>query len=155
MDRAHEALVDVSPRKDAKSLRDLLRLARSDLQDRTRRWFVNYIERSESARWYLFGILREVLGFNLIALDYEVKTRPRYTPGFPHPLLFDLINSDRKQYETTFLSFLKFRDRFVKISRDAVLGIADTPRWGNGFLPGLDAVTLYSFIALNRPAITV
>lgn len=82
MDRAHEALVDVSPRKDAKSLRDLLRLARSDLQDRTRRWFVNYIERSESARWYLFGILREVLGFNLIALDYEVKTRPRYTPGF-------------------------------------------------------------------------
>ena len=151
MDHAHESLVDLSRRKDTKSLRDLLRLARSDLQGRTRRLFVNHIKRSNSARLYLLGILREVLGPNLIALDYDVKTLPRYTPGFPHPLLFDLINSNRKQYETTLLSFLKFRDRFVKISRDAVLGIADTPRWGNGFLPGLDAVTLYSLIAQNNP----
>lgn len=151
MDHAHESLVDLSRRKDAKSLRDHLRLARSDLQDRTRRLFVNYVRRNDSARLYLFDILREVLGSNLIALDYDVNARPRYTPGFPHPLLFDLMNCHRKQYETTLISFLHFRDRFVKISRDAVLGIADTPRWGNGFLPGLDAVTLYSLVAQNSP----
>jgi len=128
MDHAHESLVDLSRRKDSKSLRDLMRLARSDLKDRTRRLFVNHIKRSNSARLYLFGILREVLGPNLIALDYDVKTRPRYTPGFPHPLLFDLIDSNRRQYEKMLLSFLKFRDRFVKISRDAALGIAGTER---------------------------
>jgi hypothetical protein len=87
MDHAHESLVDLSRRKDAKSLRDLLRSARNYLKDRTRRLFVNHIKRSNSARLYLFGILREVLGSNLIALDYEVKTRPRYTPGFPPSLV--------------------------------------------------------------------
>jgi len=81
IDQAHESLVDLSRRKDAKPLTDLLRSARNHLKDRTRRLFVNHIKRSSSARLYLFGILREVLGSNLIALDCDVKTCPRYTPA--------------------------------------------------------------------------
>ena len=45
MDRAHESL---ARGKDTKSLRDLLRLARSDLQGRTRQLFVNHLKSSEA-----------------------------------------------------------------------------------------------------------
>ena len=148
----HEALGEsFDIKKSSVSLRQVLGSFRNDLKDLIRRRIVNQVRRSSPARTYLFGILREVLGSNLIALDYEVKVRPRYTPENPHPLLFTLINANRKQYEKTLLSFLQFRDRFAKITRDAALGIADTPRWKNDFLPGLDAVTLYSLMAQTNP----
>ena len=152
MDQHHEVLGDLSDiKKGSVSLRQVLRSFRNDLNDFIRRRIVNQVRRSSPARTYLFGILREVLGSNLIALDYAVNVRPRYTPANPHPLLFTLINAHRKQYQKTLLSFLQFRDRFVTITRDAARGIADTPRWKNDFLPGLDAVTLYSLMAQTNP----
>ena len=152
MNHHHEVLGDLCDiKKSPVSLRRVLRLLRNDLNDFIRRRIVNQVKRSSPARTYLFGILREVLGSNLIALDYEVKVRPRYTPDNPHPLLFTLINANRKQYQKTLFSFLQFRDPLVQISRDAALGIADTPRWRNDFLPGLDAVTLYSLMAQTNP----
>ena len=144
MDHHPEVLGDLCDIKSSISLRQALKSSRNDLNDLIRRRIVNQVRRSRPARTYLFGILREVLGSKLISLDYEVNVRPRYTPDNPHPLLFTLINAHRKQYQKTLLSFLQFRDRFVKITLDAALGIADTPKWKNDFLPGLDAVTLYS-----------
>jgi len=121
------------------------------LKKLARQLIVNHVKRHKRAELRMLRILREAFGSKFIMLDYEVQVRPRYTPGRPHPLLFELINANRKQYESLLSSFLKYKDDFVRISHDAAIGAPDAPRWRNEFLAGLDAVALYSMLAATNP----
>jgi hypothetical protein len=66
--------------------------------------------------------------------------------------LYELINQNRAAYKNSLGSFLSFEEYFLRVP---VIDL-DAPRqlswsWKNLWLPGLDAVALYSFICLRRP----
>lgn len=86
-----------------------------------------------------------------ILLNYPVNPTPRYGYGKPpHPELYEIINKNRPFYEKELEKFLSFTDFFrsIPLKRDKNL----CPFWLNNWLPGLDAVALYSFLSLNNPS---
>lgn len=90
-----------------------------------------------------------------IALDFAVHPRPRYGYGQPvHARLEEVINARRANYKTLLESFLLYQSDIWRIDNTPTSD-PKTPVWVNGFLPGLDAVSLYSLIRLNRPRLYV
>lgn len=86
-----------------------------------------------------------------IALDYPVNSRPRYPIGqTPHSRLNTLLSRNQARYQALLESFLPYANELEKIPATGETGGA-TPYWINGFLPGLDAVAIYSLIASKRP----
>lgn len=91
--------------------------------------------------------------FQNLFLDYKVRLQPRYGHGLPpHPGLATQIGADRAHYRELLEEFLAFAPVFGKL-RDAR---AETdprqPAWNNGYLPGLDMVSIYGMLARFRPA---
>jgi hypothetical protein len=83
-----------------------------------------------------------------IQLDYVVRPRPRYGHGHPsHPQLEAVIARGRKRYEEHVASIVSLKDALAAIPAVSVNG----PQWQNGWLPGLDAAALYTFLVENRP----
>jgi hypothetical protein len=83
--------------------------------------------------------------------DYPYALHPRYGYGQPpHLRLHQTINAGRDRYRATLHSFLQWREDFLGIEMRR--GHEDPePSWINGFLPGLDSVSLYSFLCARRP----
>ena len=88
-----------------------------------------------------------------IALDYPVTPRARYGWDQPsHHGLEAIISPGIERYRAVLEGFLAHRDHLSTISADAPVDPGD-PRWLNDFIPGLDGVALYSFVADTRPAL--
>ncbi len=87
-----------------------------------------------------------------IDLDYPIHPRSRYEPAFPHPKLMDIIERSRSHYEQVIDSFAHYAD-FLRLlpmrARDEDLR---TPYWDNGYIPGMDALAIYAFVASRRPS---
>jgi predicted O-methyltransferase YrrM len=66
-----------------------------------------------------------------------------------HAGLRTRIERNRELYRSSLRQFLTFADHFVRIPKTPADSV--TPCWHNGFLSGLDAVALYSFMALRKP----
>ncbi|MFZ5906224.1 MAG: tetratricopeptide repeat protein [Nitrospirota bacterium] len=93
----------------------------------------------------------EELSYFPIVLDYPVNPTPRYGYGkLPHEKLYEIINTRRDSYRHSISLFRKYDDFFIQIPRTG--NIPAGPAWINGWLPGLDGVLLYGFLALNNPA---
>jgi len=86
-----------------------------------------------------------------ISLDYPVNPKPRWTTNKPNKALFDLIKSYEGVYAKNLNMFLKFKNNFKSIAKNNDSNNLSLPYWSNGFIPGLDAISLYSFLALNNP----
>jgi len=87
-----------------------------------------------------------------IFLDYPVNPQPRY--GYhdpPHPKLYEIINKNRSVYADYLTDFLKYKDYFIQIPKVETDTPSTVPAWVNGWLPGLDAVSLYALLCLNNP----
>ena len=104
------------------------------------------------------GQFRSLIGRNRapqfpIALDFPVDPRPRYGYGKPvHARLSQIINARRGEYRSLLEQFLLYRDDIWRIQNPA----GEDPRapvWINDFLPGLDSISVYSLIRLNRPGL--
>jgi hypothetical protein len=92
-----------------------------------------------------------VRGHQRIFLDYPVDPRPRYGHGKPpHPELTRLLEEGRERYRDFLGRCAGLADPMARIP---VHGDAATtePAWINGFLPGLDAASLYGALALRPP----
>lgn len=90
-------------------------------------------------------------GRQVIVLDYAVKSTPRYGYGKPsHPVIGELIKLNNAKYTATLQRFLTLKDKLLAIPTHSSPD-STAPGWINDFIPGLDAVTLYSFVALNKP----
>jgi len=88
-------------------------------------------------------------GNKLFLLDYPADFTPRYTDN-PHKLLQKIIAGNTSEYKRLLKSFTVYFDKVKQFQ------IYDTPNlvepcWINGFLPGLDTLTLYSMIASQNP----
>lgn len=81
----------------------------------------------------------------MLNLDMDMAPPP------PHPLLFELINQNRKHYEFTLESFLKYTTNLQLINNGQTEGDSNNPTWNNGFLPGLDIIGIYGIIANYKP----
>jgi hypothetical protein len=86
-----------------------------------------------------------------LELDYPVRPRARYGWGSPsHPRLEALIAAGVDRYRSVLEGFLAHRDALGAITADSPASPED-PYWVNGFIPGLDGVALYAFVADQRP----
>lgn len=86
-------------------------------------------------------------------LDYPVDLMPRYGFGRdPHPELNDLIRSRRAHYQEMLQEFLGHTKELscIPYAHSAPQGWTG-PVWNNGFLPGLDIVSLYGMLLHLRP----
>jgi hypothetical protein len=100
---------------------------------------------------FLLNVAAAMTACQPILLDYPIKPTPRYGYGKPpHPKLYEIINRNRNAYKDTLRSFLRFRENFLKIPVKNANN-TNEPSWVNGWLPGLDAATLYSLLCLNNP----
>jgi hypothetical protein len=90
-------------------------------------------------------------GYYPILLDYPLNPIPRY--GYtnpPHPKLYEIINKNRLEYKSKLEKFLKLKEYFWNIPVKEPSN-SEEPHWLNGWIPGLDAVSLYSFLCQNNP----
>lgn len=86
--------------------------------------------------------------------SYSYSPRPRYGEGHPaHPLFQSMLADEQSNFQTRLREFVQFSDEFLRISRDIDGTNPQAPYWVNGFLPGLDAVTLYGLVAIRRPSV--
>src|SRR5688572_2817908 len=88
-----------------------------------------------------------------VHFDYPIDPRPRYGHGKPpHKQLLAIIGAHRERYAMVLESFLKFQPYLSRISAVTQEDNCSAPHWLNDYLPGMDAVSLYSLIADRRPA---
>ncbi|MBI5723816.1 MAG: class I SAM-dependent methyltransferase [Planctomycetes bacterium] len=97
-------------------------------------------------------IRRQLKGRQVIPLDYRVSPRSRYGYGSP-PLkaVYDLLNARRGRYQALLGHFAGLADSLGKIPAGQP-GDPAEPFWNNSYLPPLDAIAIYSLIALRKPA---
>ncbi|MBF0329906.1 MAG: class I SAM-dependent methyltransferase [Nitrospirae bacterium] len=85
-----------------------------------------------------------------IFLDYEVETVPRYGHGKPpHAHLYEIINKNREVYKNHLNSFLHYTEQLVQIP--ITYESDNQPFYINGYLPGLDSIAIYCFLAMYNP----
>ncbi len=93
----------------------------------------------------------QVGGGFTITLDYSVNSKPRYPIGQrPHPKLQAILSRGKERYRAQLESFLPFVDFLAQIPAAREPGDVG-PHWINGFIPGMDGVSIYGMIATRRP----
>lgn len=86
----------------------------------------------------------------LIRLDYPY--RPRRRPWDPsRSKIFELINGGVDRYVPLLAKLGAFAPFFERIKVRSELPEDLSPRWVNGWFPGVDAISLYGFLAINNP----
>ena len=87
----------------------------------------------------------------VVELDYPVRPRARYGWGAPpHSQLEALLVAGTDRYRSVLESFLAHASELASVTVDAPTSPGD-PQWVNGYLPGLDSVALYAFVADLAP----
>lgn len=86
-------------------------------------------------------------------MDYPVNFRPRYGPeNAPHPFLMGIIEERRPVYREFLLKSLDYGDLYTRFEKKGGgKSLSHDPEYNNGFLPGLDIITLYTMLAEFRP----
>lgn len=95
-------------------------------------------------------LTNEPVSYKSLLLEYPIKPTSRYGYGKPpNYFLYNIIERNRVIYKNTLESFLSFGHYFLNIPLRA--NDSMEPEWNNAYLPGLDAMALYSFLALKKP----
>jgi hypothetical protein len=81
-------------------------------------------------------------------LEYPVHCKPRWGHGRPsHPRFAELLRRSRDRYAETLRGFLPFVELLSVIPRDHDPTRPDVPNWVNGWLPDLDGLAIFGFLA--------
>lgn len=90
-----------------------------------------------------------------IFVKYPVHPRQRYGFGKPpHRQIYALLDAQRCAIREQLEAFRQFESDFLRIpDHDDPHGIQ--PYWNNGFFPGLDAMALYAFLAIEQPKLYI
>lgn len=87
-----------------------------------------------------------------ISAYYPIEPRPRYGHGQPYlPRLMAVFDAGLAEYRARLERFVPLLPELRAIRRDPDPAAPLAPAWINGFLPGLDALTLYGMLATERP----
>lgn len=87
-----------------------------------------------------------------ILLEYKINLQTRYAEGNQtFHLVYNLINKNREEYAVHLSKFLKYQEIFTQIKDTKLEKNPLLPSYNNGFLPGLDVITIYGLIAELKP----
>ncbi len=90
-------------------------------------------------------------GYASIELDYPIFPTARWGHGRPaHPLLQARFEREAGRYRVMLERILAFKENLLRIPVGPSEDVTQ-PCWINGWLPGLDAAALYSFLVLTNP----
>jgi hypothetical protein len=85
-------------------------------------------------------------------LEYKVNFKPRYGHGLPsHQLLYEIINSERKEYAGLLAKVLSYANQFQEIRKNGSDPDPLNPAWNNGYLPGMDIMGIYTMLSEFKP----
>jgi hypothetical protein len=85
-------------------------------------------------------------------LEYKVDFKPRYGHGLPtHRLLYEIINSERKEYAGLLAKILSYTNQFQEFKKNGADPDPLNPTWNNGYLPGLDIMGIYTMLNEIKP----
>lgn len=91
-----------------------------------------------------------------LLLDYPINSRQRWDQENPHQELYDIINKNRKLYESNLQAFLTLSRYFTIIPEQHTGNSASSyPCWINEWIPALDGIALYSFLVIYKPRIYI
>jgi hypothetical protein len=115
-------------------------------------------ERSAFIRWLIEArkLRRELKNGNSpIYPEYPVNPLPRYGFGKPpHQLLYSILDKNREQYAATIKKFASYGEGLSKISIEKPSNPTE-PYWNNGFVEGLDPVSLYCFPCIFKSKVCI
>jgi Methyltransferase domain len=115
-------------------------------------FFAGQVKKHAALAGLLHPVARQIFAKDILFLDYPVNPHQRWSTSNPHPELYTIINSNRLRYVELLHSFLAFTERFGQIpERQASDSSPLEPSWINGWMPALDAVALYSLVAIKQP----
>ena len=90
--------------------------------------------------------------FQTLFSEYKVSFTPRYGHGKPpHDLLYKTINGNRDLYKDFIEQALNYKEQLHEIKKSEEEKDVNLPGWNNGFLPGLDMVSIYAMLAIHKP----
>lgn len=90
--------------------------------------------------------------FQTLFLEYKVSLKPRYGHGLPpHGSLFEIIDAQRETYRFWLKKIEDYAPYLQAIRKLGEEKDSAQPGWDNGFLPGLDIMSLYTIIAETKP----
>lgn len=88
--------------------------------------------------------------FQTLHLEYKTEFKPRSGHGLaPNANLYDIIDAERDTYSKLIGEFLEHKANLQTIKNKD--DDANKPMWDNGFLPGLDIVSLYGMLNKFKP----
>jgi hypothetical protein len=86
-------------------------------------------------------------------MEYPVSCHPRWGHGQPSHARFDkIIDRGRARYAETLRSFLPFAGPLTSVRSDPDPCLPGEPHWVNGWLPDLDGLAIYCFLAQRERA---
>jgi hypothetical protein len=94
----------------------------------------------------------------VITINYptSASNEPRWGYGKPpHPLLYDIIDRKRADYETLLNNFLNYQISYKTILPEEDSEKLTEPYLTTPWLPGLDSLSLYCLLAIYQPSLYV
>ncbi|MBR9859687.1 class I SAM-dependent methyltransferase [bacterium] len=88
-----------------------------------------------------------------VILEYPLDLKARYSQPY-HQGLFDIIQKGNSDYAELLQKFNAHIDFFKSVKNLNELDSNDvnSPSWNNGYLPGLDVISLYGIISEYKPS---
>lgn len=122
------------------------------LQTRIKQWLAGVLARSPRRVAQVRKLARYLSPQDTILLDYPVEPRPRWTAVNPHAGLRTILDRGRASYRTTLESFACHVPALSRIRTNKQEAGPEEPCWINGgWIPALDGVALYGFMAGLKP----
>ncbi|RUS47051.1 class I SAM-dependent methyltransferase [Cohnella sp. AR92] len=88
----------------------------------------------------------------VIRLEYPLYPIPRFGwNGPPHTQLSRILKNGMVRFEAYLDQFLKLRPQLARIAQKHSFTEPGKPYWFNRWLPGMDAIALYGFVAVSKP----
>lgn len=86
---------------------------------------------------------------DLVFMDYYYEPKPRQ----PIDPLMKIISKNNRQYESLATEFAKYNEVFLSVKNSKTdKGISEyEPYYNNGFLPGLDIISIYGMLSYFKP----
>ena len=123
------------------------------LRTQIKHWLANALAQSPLRVAQIRKLARYLSPQDTLLLDYPVDPKPRWTTSSPHAGIQRILARGRELYRTRLESFIRYVPELSRIKSNKNEVESEEPCWINGgWMPALDGVALYGFIADLKPA---
>lgn len=113
-------------------------------------WVARFLDRASNAEMdQLLGAHAQRKKTPLFYPEYPFESKPRWTSSAPHPAILRALDAHNARYEKQLQAFNAYAEKLGRIPALASEQTAG-PCWKNGWIPGLDAISIYGFLAGSK-----